>query len=395
MKTKKQIRHVWVCLRLSNASGRDLLLGISKFAKENALWSMRIFPFVSEEASMPDPHGETIDGIITNGPIQASLVLSKIPLVVIGVREPWLKNRMRSLAFVRNDDKAVGALGAKFLLSLGKFRSFGFVPTNIPNYCTVLRYEGFRAELAKRANRIMRYNGGTLVDGSSEDIVGLGKWLAALPKPAAVMPVYDLRATHVLEAAKVMGIKIPDQLAVVGVDNDELLCNLTQPPLTSILPDHVEEGVLAASVLQRLMDGVLSRVHTFRETAKTIVERESARNISPAAHLAEEAMTFIRQNACKGIGSADVAKHLHVSRRLCDLRFGECHGKTVLDAILDVRFDAIKRRLATSKAPIGKITAECGFPCELHAKRMFKKRFGMTMRDWRSANSAKTDTQGN
>lgn len=388
MKAKKQIRHVWICLRLSNASGRDLLLGISKFAKENALWRMRVFPFVTEEASMPDPHGETIDGIITNGPIQASLALSKIPLVVIGVREPWLKRRMRSLAFVRNDDKAVGAFGAKFLRSLGKFRSFGFVPTNIPNYCTVLRYEGFRAELAKDTNRIMRYNGGSLTDGSSEDIVSLGKWLASLPKPAAVMPVYDLRATHVLEAAKAMGIKVPDQLAVVGVDNDELLCDMTSPPLTSILPDHMEEGELAASVLQRLMDGEFTHVRTFRETAKTIVERESARHIAPATHLAEEAMTFIRQNACKGIGSADVAKHLRVSRRLCDLRFGECHGKTVLDAILDIRFDAIKRRLSTSKAPIGKITAECGFPCELHAKRMFKKRFGMTMREWRKSHAS-------
>jgi transcriptional regulator GlxA family with amidase domain len=115
------------------------------------------------------------------------------------------------------------------------------------------------------------------------------------------------------------------------------------------------------------------------------VERESTRHISPATHLAEEAMSFIRHNALKGISSADVAKHLRVSRRLCDLRFRECHGETILEAILRLRFSELKRRLASSNAPIGKIAAACGFTCESHVKRMFRKRFGMSMREWRAS----------
>ena len=131
----------------------------------------------------------------------------------------------------------------------------------------------------------------------------------------------------------------------------------------------------------------ISIARTFRSNAKSIVERESARHISPATHIAEEAMSFIRRNALKGIGAADVARHLRVSRRLCDLRFRECHGETVLEAILMVRFAELKRRLLSSKTSIGKIVAACGFSCESHAKRMFKMRFGMSMREWRASQS--------
>ena len=126
---------------------------------------------------------------------------------------------------------------------------------------------------------------------------------------------------------------------------------------------------------------------TFRSTAKTIVERESTRHVSPATHLAKEAMSFIHHNALKGITATDVAKHLRVSRRLCDLRFRECHGATILETILRIRFAELKRRLSTSKTAIGKLTASCGFSCESHAKRMFRRRFGMSMREWRSSHS--------
>ena len=172
----------------------------------------------------------------------------------------------------------------------------------------------------------------------------------------------------------------------MGVDNDEMLCDFTSPQLTSIYPDHVKEGELAAATLQTMLKkGDSHHTRTFRSNAKSIVERESTRHISPVTHLAEEAMAFIRRNALKGISSADVAKHLRVSRRLCDLRFKECHGETVLEAILRLRFSELKRRLVSSNTPIGKITAACGFSCESHAKRMFRKRFGMSMREWRAS----------
>ena len=385
-----KIHRIWVYLRLSYASGRDILYGISRYARANAHWNIRLLPFSGEDSKLPFPLPKEADGIITSEPLADNAATSPIPLVVIGAREKWLGRRMRSLAFVRNDDAAIGRFGANFLRALGQFRSFGFVPTNTPYYCSILRGEGFRAELGKgKAADIRQYAAEGIEDGSPEDIDSLGRWLANLPKPAAVMAVHDLRATHVLEAASMMKIKVPDQMAVVGVDNDELLCDFTSPQLTSIYPDHVKEGELAAATLKTLLKkSDMHHARTFRSNAKSIVERESTRNISPATHIAEAAMSFIRHNALKGIGAADVARHLRVSRRLCDLRFRECHGETVLESILRIRFSELKRRLASSDASIGKITAACGFTCESHAKRMFKKRFGMSMREWRTQSKA-------
>ncbi len=384
-----QIHKIWVYLRLSYASGRDILYGISRYARTHAHWNIRLLPFSGEENKLSFPLPQEADGIISSEPLIANAATSPIPLVVIGTREKWLGRRMRSLAFVRNDDEAIGRFGAEFLKSLGQFRSFGFVPTNTPYYCSILRSEGFNAELKKgNAAEIQQYTAKGLEDGSPEDIESLGRWLADLPKPTAVMAVHDMRATHVLEAANLMKIKVPEQMAIIGVDNDELLCDFTSPQLTSIYPDHVKEGELAAATLLTLLKRNSSRhTRTFRSDAKSIVERESTRHISPATHLAEEAMSFIRHNALKGISAADVAKHLRVSRRLCDLRFKACHGETVLEAILRIRFTELKRRLVSSKAPIGKIVSACGFACESHAKRMFKKRFGMTMRAWRASQS--------
>ena len=332
------------------------------------------------------PLQEDADGIITSEPLCDAASRSEIPTVVIGAREKWLGRRMASLAFVRNNDVEIGRLGATFLKSLGRFRSFGFVPTNTPYYCSVLRDEGFRQEIAREpgAAAVRKYLSPGCEDGSREDIANLGAWLAALPKPAAVMAVHDLRATHVMEAARQRRIKVPEQLAVIGCDNDELLCDFTTPPLTSISPDHVMEGELAAATLQKMLGKkAWERPRTFHCDAKTIVERESANPIPPGSRLADAAMDFIRRNALKGITAADVAESLHVSRRLCDLRFRECHGETVLDTILRIRFNTLKKYLSSTNMRIRKLTSACGFKCESHAKRMFRKRYGMSMREWR------------
>lgn len=384
-----RIYRIWVHLRLSYASGRDILYGISRYARANAHWNIRLLPFSGECMSQHFPLPEEADGIITSEPLAQDAATSGIPLVAIGTREAWLGRRMSNLAFVRNDDVGIGRFGASFLNTLGNFRSFGFVPTNRPYYCSVLREEGFRAELAARKKQDVRlYGKKDAEDGSMDDLAALADWLDSLPKPAAVMAVHDLRATHVLEAASLRKIEVPGQLAVIGVDNDELLCDFTTPQLTSISPDHVKEGELAAATLQTLLKkGDTRHAPTFRSSAKTIIERESTRPLSPATHLAEAAMAFIRRNALKGICAADVSANLRVSRRLCDLRFRECHGETMLEAILRIRFSELKRRLVSSKAPIGKITAACGFTCESHAKRLFKKRFGMSMREWRTSQS--------
>lgn len=401
---RNRILTVGVRLQLSFASGRDILYGISRVARASCHWNLRQLPPSPDESA--DSNFDGLDGVITSEPLPAEFVRANpdLPIVVIGTREPWLGRRMNALTFVRNDDRDIGRYGAEYLMGLGRFRSFGFVSTNVPYYCSILRDEGFSAHLDKWAKACDRFGPSSARDGSPEDIAALGEWLAKLPKPAAVMSVHDLRATHVLEAAQLANIDVPRQLAVIGVDNDELLCDFTKPQLTSISPDHVHEGELVAEEMKRLLAdrGHRHLPRTVRSKLKTIVERDSTAAITPAARLADEAVEFIRRNALSGIRARDVVRQLGVSRRLADLRYRECTGTSILDTILDVRLNEIKRRLKSSTAPIRKITAACGFTGEAHAKRIFKKRFGLSMRDYRHAEStcrsssviARTDASG-
>ncbi len=384
----RKIFTIGIVLQLAYASGRDLLYGISRYARTHCHWNLKLLP--PEADRIPDP--QELDGLITSEPMPTDFLRStpNLPIVVIGTREKWLGRRMKALTFVRNDDRDIGKFGADFLLRLGTFRAFGFAPTNVPYYCSILLGEGFTAQLAGNTAPTVNYNRPDLKDGSPEDLAALREWLLQLPKPAAIMAVHDLRATHILEAARAARLKVPGELVVLGVDNDELLCDFTEPQLTSISPDHVYEGELAAQELRRLLSRPGRHRHskTVRSQKKTVVERESTKPVSPSARLAERAAAYIRRNALKGIGARDVVEYLGVSRRLADLRFRECHGQTILDAILELRLNEVKRKLATSTAPIKKITAASGFATEIHAKHLFKRRFGMSMSAYRKSLAA-------
>ena len=391
---KRKVRNVAIVLRLAFGSGRDLMYGIARYARKHCNWQLHIINFSGDETldelCLAEKKG--LDGIIANGldndALATHLGQSSTPLVVIGARSPGLGRRMSNLAFVRNDDKGIGRFGAAYLESLGHARSYGFVDWNAYGYASILRREGFNSHFADKAIDLRIYSTHSdLEKGSLEDISALSKWLTDLPKPTAVMAVHDLRAIHVIEAAAMSGIRIPKEMALIGVDNDELLCDTANPTLTSIAPDHIGLGEIAARTLDDMMGGKPRR-HTLiirsPVSAIKIVERQSAKPIVPATRLVEEAMSFIRHNALKGIGAADVVTHLGVSRRLADMRFRQFTEQSILTAILNTRLSEVKRRLRDTDTPIAKITAACGFRGENYAKKLFKSRFGLSMTDWRT-----------
>lgn len=387
---------VAVVLRLAYGSGRDILYGISRHARKHYRWQLHIINFAGNDtlAEIQRAERKGLDGIIANGLdnalLSSHLSSSSTPLVVIGAQSSGLQRRMANLAFVRNDDTGIGRFGADYLFSLGRARSYGFVDWTATGYASMLRRQGFLEYFKGKDTDVRTYSTtADLEKGSLEDITSLSKWLSSLPKPTAVMAVHDLRAIHVLEAAAMANIKIPRELALIGVDNDELLCDTAEPTLTSIAPDHIRLGELAAEALNGMMrEPSRHRTRTIRSNVKTIVERQSAKPVTPATQLVERAMSFIRRNAIKGISTMDVVNHLGVSRRLADVRFRQFTGQTILSTILKIRLDEVKRRLRDTETPIAKITAACGFRGENYAKKLFKSRFGVSMSAWRSQNNA-------
>ena len=388
----KRIRRVAIVLRMSGAAGRDILSGVFYFTRMHPNWHTRLFQMPSEftpEAFLAEC-AIGLDGIVASepGPDETAALVrdSKIPVSFIGDPGPVLSARRRGIAFTRNDDEQIGRIGARYLASLGAHRAYGFVPTTSRQYWSDVRKGGFTDEIKSRGAEpvIFRSPGDA---GSREDLAALKAWLLALPKPAAVMTSWDTRATQVLNLCQEANIKVPRQVAVLGVDNDELLDESCVPPLTSVLPDHEKLGYAAARELERLMAGKAPKgKKPFLIRPVKVVERESAVATTPTAHILSRALDFIRKNAVKGIKVADVAKALGISRRLADLRFQQFNGETINEAITRQKLDAVKKLLATTDRPIKVISESCGYTDLAYLKTLFKRRFGVTMRDWRQQN---------
>ncbi len=398
MKVKGKRQKILVSMRIAYGSGRDIICGISRYARQHCHWQLRVINFAGkntiEDIRRADDEG--VDGIITIGldePAMKDFVVSShTPFVGIGGSGAYRGICKDNIAIINNNDTSIGCTGAQYLASLGHFRSYGFIARSEddvpPDHIHTFREQGFRSYLANKTRDVRTYKTAACLErGSASDIAALVKWLKSMPKPAAVMAAHDLRATHAIEAARVAGIKIPQDIVVIGVDNDEIYCETSDPTITSIDPDHVRLGELAAKVLKSLIAKSASGDNTMTfNLPSRIVERESTRAIPPATLLVERAISFIRQNATKGIGAVDVTEHLGVSRRLADLRFRQITGGSLLEAILSRRFEEVRRLLVETDLPITKIVANCGFRTESNAKNLFRKRFGVTMSDYRRQN---------
>ena len=388
----KRIRRVAIVLRMSGSAGRDILSGVFHFTRMHPNWHTRLFQMPSEftpDAFLAES-AVGLDGIIASepGPDETAALVrdSGVPVSFIGDPGPVLSARRSGIAFTRNDDDQIGRIGARYLVSLGAHRAYGFVPTTSRQYWSDSRERGFTEELKLRNAEpaVFRSPGAA---GSREDLAALKEWLVALPKPAAVMTAWDTRATQVLNLCQEASIKVPRHISVLGVDNDELLDESCVPPLTSILPDHEKLGYVAARALERLMaERVPKDTKPFLIRPVKVVERESAIATTPTSHLLSSALEFIRKNAVKGIRVDDVAKALGISRRLADLRFQQFSGETINEAITRQKLDAVKKLLATTDRPIKVVSEACGYTDLAYLKTLFKRRFGCTMRDWRRQN---------
>jgi len=367
-------KDIAISICTTNAMGRNILAGILKRIKDGDKCMIRIASDTSDfrrlamsaSALIADASActETINVAVTEGK----------PVVLLN---DWrFREHPNNLVHVRTDDGEVGFKAADYLMSLGRFRSFGYVPAHADKEWSVKRGRAFAYHLAHKGHACCTFN-----SGSRET---LGAWLKALPKPSAVFCAWDAVAADVAYAAKKEKIQIPSQIVLLGVDNDETYCTSSSPQISSIEFNAENEGDKAAAMMLRMLSH--RKVNVKRiiccGAVKRIVERESTRPPAPAAVLIERAMKFIVENATKGIGPQDVADGLGVSRTLLDLRFRETGNATVGRQILEKRLVALSSMLRKSKIPISRMTRECGFGSVNYAKAVFRKRFGMSMREF-------------
>ena len=381
---RRKARNVLILLTNTSASSRDFLAGFSRFSRSRRDWHMHLRHVGNINDEDFDNLAETsaYDGIITNEDVfLAHPEMASNPdaaVVVFGTYNAVMTPA--TIVFVQNNNALIGRFGAQYFMQLGRFRSFGFVPTRKHHAWADIRADAFRAELTAHSRdcRVFDAHG----EAALED------WLAGLPKPAAVMAACDLEAVEVLASCTAAKLDVPGQIAIIGVDNDELLCEFDSPTLSSILPRHDTTGYLAAKTMNRLFHGWRP------ESAQRIlcdkmdmVERESSASPSPATHLIQSALEFIRQNVHRNITPADVVRHLKVSASLANLRFREFQGKSIGETIQEERLDEACRALSMTGLSVRKVAKLCGFTSPSHFGALFRRRLGTSPGQWRQSAS--------
>ena len=400
MTRNRNANKVLLILR-TNGSGRELLQGALQYARTDPYCSVTIdnMPDMLTPEKVRALGRQGLSGILTSEIGMTQEVTDEfarldVPMIVMSAPDPRLSSRKSNIAFVGMDEEGIGALGAKYLISLGAVNSYGFVASYRGLPWSDLRKRGFTDTIRAAGHAARTMDGPenlSIAPGSPGDIAKLENWLLDLPKPAAVMTDHDARAAQVLECCARLGLKVPQQVSVLGVDNDRVICDFTVPTLSSVLPDHEQVGYRAAEQLASMMavrENKIAKTKVVRCPPKTVVVRESSRPFTPSARLIHQALAFIDQRACEGIRVTDVVKHLGVSRALADLRFRQVENKSILEAILDRRLAEVTRLLLCTNDSITRISLLCGFRNPKHLKRLFKQRTGTTMRDFRNSRGA-------
>ena len=294
----------------------------------------------------------------------------RLPLATISLSESIRHNACA----IHTDNVAIAREAARTLSASGAFGSYAYYPAAGDPDWSLERAKGFLAAVRNR---------------KSSPVVTLPRQetaaaLLKLPRPIGILAANDTYAVELLDVCRKCGLHVPRDVSLVGVDNEELLCESAVPPLTSIEPDFEREGYEAAKAVIQL----LGRRNVPRNVTcgvNRIIVRKSTVDERYATSLVSRALDYINEKAATGITVADVSAHLRVSRRLLSLRFRETKGFSPKEAIIARKLALLRKGLAETDLPIAIVCARCGFGSENHPKKLFRERFKTTMRDFRAA----------
>ncbi len=215
----------------------------------------------------------------------------------------------------------------------------------------------------------------------------LVRWLDVLPSATGVFAANDEIASLVLAGCRRLGLGVPSEIAVIGADNDVTRCENESPTLSSIQLDFESAGYMAGELLDRRISRapIPSRHVSFGPLG--ILRRESTRGFHRATPSITAAMNLIRAKACEGLRASEVVDLIGGIRRLAEIRFREAFGKSILEEIQNIRFERIRFLLANTAKPIGAIADFCGYRSSETLRRLFARREGMSMSDYRACHA--------
>ncbi len=379
----------------SRAFGRDLVRGIMRYSRLHGPW---VFPWVfyrqdlfyvargSERAELEHLKKWGPQGIISRDTRDIEeLARWGIPLFVAVAMEPPSAKRNN----IVTDNRAVGRMAAEHLLERG-FRNFGYCGFD-DMYWSCQRGENFGARISEagfktsfykqpksRANRLWY----------REEAI-LAEWLRGLPKPVGIMACNDDRGQHITEACANAKLDVPYEVAVIGVDNDDQVCDISNPPLSSVALDVEKAGFQASELLDRMMAGEKMPPQMVIIPPNRVVMRQSTNIVAVEDKLVSQALNFIHHNAKRLIQVDDVVKDLSVSRRNLHDKFMKTLGRSVYDEIKRVRIDLISQMLIETDLSISDIALSLGYDNTNHIARYFKEKIGISPLEYRKLHGRK------
>lgn len=376
-------RRVALLIESSNAYGRGLLHGVVSYVREHRPWS---FYVVEQGRGDPPPpwlanwDGDGIIARIENSKIARAIVKSGLPAVDVSAAR-----LVPALPWVETNDISIAKLAAEHLLGRG-FKHFGYCGDarfnwskwRLAHFVDAIQFAGFKCGVYQP-----REARGEKVE---HQIAGIAAWLKKLPRPVGVLACYDIRAQQVLVACRSLGLAVPDEVAIVGVDNDELLCDLCSPPLSSVIPNNHQAGYEAARLLDQMMSGmkVPPKPHLIEPIRVAI--RQSSDVLAVHDRDIALAMHYIREHACDGINVSDVLKAVPLSRRVLESRFKKLLDITPHEEILRVQLNRVKQLLTETNLSLFQIAGRTGFEHVEYLSVVFKREVGMPPREFRMTN---------
>jgi len=383
--------HVALLVETSLISGREILRGISRYVQEHGPWAIFHEPRslgATAPAWLKTWRGDGVIVRVQSQQIAEVVERTGLPAVdVLGVAPD------SHIPLVHVNNTLIGGAAAEHLLERG-LRQFGFCGFSELNWAEQRRLAFEQAVAAAGCPcRFFRIPLHTRSDSSWEtQQERLAAWIQRLPKPIGIMACYDPVGQKILEACRRADVVVPDQVAVVGVDNDETICDVCNPPLSSVIANHARVGYEAAVLLDRLMHGARTPKRSCWIEPTGVAVRHSSDTVAVGDEDVVAALTLIHQKACSGLTVRDVVAHVSVSHSTLRERFQRVLGRTIRDEMIRTQLKQAQQLLATTDWPLRSVAIKAGFRYQEYMGAVFRARLGKTPGQFRKEAQIKRTT---
>ena len=380
------VRKVALLVNPSRRYTRGLLSGIARFARLRGFWAF----YRPLEYREPTARGDLIraletlqpDGIFLREPVELSQIMKMgIPIVSFS----YSKESIEGVVSVGADHTSVGRMGAEHFLERG-FQHFAYCGFD-DWWWSRRRRDGFCQTIKGAGYPVHVYQSSTQHKQPwCQELPSVAKWLASLPQPVGVLACNDDRGELVVEACKTAGILVPSQVAVVGVDDDHLICDLCHPPLSSIALNLEKSGYASAACLDCLMNGQSYPGDRITIEPTHVVTRQSTDILAVQDAEVSAAIHFIRHHAKRNIRVVDVVNHVSLSRRVLEKRFRTFLGNSIYEEIRRARVGLLIRMLNETQMSVSEIAQALSFDDVTHLSRYFRRAKGISPLQFRKQN---------